>query len=1667
MLLGTFGLGPNLVPTPGIPKTNAFGHIRAWAQFGPNSRNAQNECFWAHSGLGPIWSQLPECPKRMLLGTFGLGPNLVPTPGMPKTNAFGHIRAWAQFGPNSRNAQNECSWTHSGLGPIWSQLPECPKRMLLGTFGLGPNLVPTPGMPKTNAFGHIRTWAQFGPNSQNSQNECFWAHSGLGPIWSQLPECPKRMLLGTFGLGPNLVPTLGMPKTNAFGHIRAWAQFGPNSRNAQNECSWAHSGLGPVWSQLPECPKRMLLGTFGLGPNLVPTPEMPKTNALGHIRAWAQFGPNSRNAENECFWAHSGLGPIWSQLPEFPKRMLLGTFGLGPNLVPTPEMPKTNAFGHIRAWAQFGPNSRNAENECFWAHSGLGPIWSQLPEFPKRMLLGTFGLGPNLVPTPEMPKTNAFGHIRAWAQFGPNSRNAQNECFWAHSGLGPIWSQLSECPKRMLLATFGLGPNLVPTPEMPKTNALGHIRAWAQFGPNSRNAQNECFWAHSGLGPIWSQLPECPKRMLLGTFGLGPNLVPTPRIPKTNAFGHIRAWAQFGPNSRNAQNECFWAHSGLGPIWSQHPECPKRMLLGTFGLGPNLVPTPGIPKTNAFGHIRAWAQFGPNSRNAQNECFWAHSGLGPIWSQLPECPKRMLLGTFGLGPNLVPTLGMPKTNAFGHIRAWAQFGPNSRNAQNECSWTHSGLGPIWSQLPECPKRMLLGTFGLGPNLVPTPGMPKTNAFGHIRTWAQFGPNSQNSQNECFWAHSGLGPIWSQLPECPKRMLLGTFGLGPNLVPTPGMPKTNAFGHIRAWAQFGPNSRNSQNECFWAHSGLGPIWSQLPKCPKRMLLGTFGLGPNLVPTPEMPKTNAFGHIRAWAQFGPNSRNAQNECFWAHSGLGPNWSQLPECPKRMLLGTFGLGPNLVPTPGMPKTNAFGHIRAWGAGSKLGSSPNVPKSIRFGHSGSWDQIGPNPECAQKHSFWAFRELGPNWAQARMCPKAFVLGIPGNGTKLGLSPNVPKSIRFGNSGSWDQIGLKPECARKHSFWAFRELGPNWAQPRMCPKAFVLGIPGVGTKLGPSPNVPKSIRFGHSGSWDQIGPKPECAQKHSFWEFRELEPNWAQARMCPKAFVLGISGVGTKLGPSPNVPKSIRFGNSGSWDQIDPKPECAQKHSFWAFRELGPNWAQARMCPKAFVLGIPGVGTKLGPSPNVPKSIRFGHFGSWDQIGPKPECAQKHSFWAFRELGPNWAQARMCPKAFVLRISGVGTKLGPSPNVPKSIRFGNSGSWDQIGPKPECAQKHLFWAFRELGPNWAQARMCPKAFVLGISGVRTKLGPSPNVPKSIRFGHFGSWDQIGPKPECAQKHSFWAFRELGPNWSQARMCPKAFVLGISGVGTKLGPSPNVPKSIRFGNSGSWDQIGPKPECAQKHSFWAFRELGPNWAQARMCPKAFVLGISGVGTKLGPSPNVPKSIRFGHSASWDQIGPKPECAQKHSFWAFRELGPVWAQARMCPKAFVLGISGVGTKLGPSPTVPKSIRFGHFGSWDQIGPKPECAQKHSFWEFRELGPNWAQARMCPKAFVLGIPGVGTKLGLSPNVPKSIRFGNSGSWDQIGPKPECAQKHSFWAFRELGPNWAQARMCPKAFVLGIPGVGTKLGPSPNVPKSIRFGHSGSWDQIGPKPEGAQEH
>ena len=176
-----------------------------------------------------------------------------------------------------------------------------------------------------------------------------------------------------------------------------------------------------------------------------------------------------------------------------------------------------------------------------------------------------------------------------------------------------------------------------------------------------------------GLGPIQS------KRMFLGTFGLGPNSVRTARMRKTKVFGHIRAWAPFSPNSQNAENECFWAHSGLGPIQSEQPECGKRMFLGTFGLGPNSARTARMRKTNVFGHIRAWAPFSPSSQNAENECFWAHSGLGPIQSEEAECGKQMFLGTFGLAPNSVRT-GNSRFPQNGNSR-FPQNG-NSRFPQN-------------------------------------------------------------------------------------------------------------------------------------------------------------------------------------------------------------------------------------------------------------------------------------------------------------------------------------------------------------------------------------------------------------------------------------------------------------------------------------------------------------------------------------------------------------------------------------------------------------------------------------------------------------------------------------------------------------------------------------------------------------------------------------------------------------------------------------------------------------------------------------------------------------------------------------------------------------------------------------------------------------------------
>ena len=54
-----------------------------------------------------------------------------------------------------------------------------------------------------------------------------------------------------------------------------------------------------------------------------------------------------------------------------------------------------------------------------------------------------------------------------------------------------------------------------------------------------------------------------------------------------------------------------------------------------------------------------------------------------------------------------------------------------------------------------------------------------------------------------------------------------------------------------------------------------------------------------------------------------------------------------------------------------------------------------------------------------------------------------------------------------------------------------------------------------------------------------------------------------------------------------------------------------------------------------------------------------------------------------------------------------------------------------------------------------------------------------------------------------------------------------------------------------------------------------------------------------------------------------------------------------------------------------------------------------------------------------------------------FWHSGCSDQIGLKPECAQKRSFWAFWLFRPNWAQAGMCPNILVFGILALWTKFG------------------------------
>ena len=330
--------------------TNVFGQIPASAQFGPNSRNAKNESFWAPSGFGPIWSEQPECRKRMFLGTFGLQANLVPTGRHPPTHPGAAY-------PGA---------THPPTHP-----PTRAPRTFLGRFRLQPNLVRTAGMPKTNLFGRLWASAQFGPNSRNAENECFWGHWGFRPIWSQ-PGATHP---------PTRAPPTRAPPTHPPG---------------RHECFWAPSGFSPIWSEQPECQKRMFLGTFGLQANLVPTGRHPPTHP-GATYPGATHPP--------------------TQPPTRAPRTFLGRFRLQPNLVRTAGMPKTNLFGHIRALAQFGPNSRNAENECFWAHSGFRPNRSQ--------------------PGATHPSTRA-PPTRAPPTHPPTHPPGRHECFWADSGFSPI-----------------------------------------------------------------------------------------------------------------------------------------------------------------------------------------------------------------------------------------------------------------------------------------------------------------------------------------------------------------------------------------------------------------------------------------------------------------------------------------------------------------------------------------------------------------------------------------------------------------------------------------------------------------------------------------------------------------------------------------------------------------------------------------------------------------------------------------------------------------------------------------------------------------------------------------------------------------------------------------------------------------------------------------------------------------------------------------------------------------------------------------------------------------------------------------------------------------------------------------------------------------------------
>ena len=375
-----------------------FGHIWASAQLGPNSQNAEKECFWAPSGFRPTWSK----------------PGATHPPTHPgATHRHSHPGAThPPTHPGATHPPGRHPPTHPpGRHPSTRAPPTLPPTRAPPTHPptRAPPIHPGSTHPPTHP-GATHPPVRHPPTHPPGRHPSSRAPATHPPTRAQPieePDCRKRMFLGTFRLQPNLVRTPGMPKRNVFGHIRASAQLGPNSQNAEYEYFWARSGFSPIWAKQQECRIRMFLGAFWLQPNLVRIARMPNTNVFGHIRVSGQFGPNSQNAEKECFWAHSGFRPIWSKPgathpPTHPPGRHPSTRALAtypptrappthpptwapPTHPPThpgsthrrARLPKTNVFGHIQASAQFGPNTRNAEKECFWAHSGFSPTWSE------------------------------------------------------------------------------------------------------------------------------------------------------------------------------------------------------------------------------------------------------------------------------------------------------------------------------------------------------------------------------------------------------------------------------------------------------------------------------------------------------------------------------------------------------------------------------------------------------------------------------------------------------------------------------------------------------------------------------------------------------------------------------------------------------------------------------------------------------------------------------------------------------------------------------------------------------------------------------------------------------------------------------------------------------------------------------------------------------------------------------------------------------------------------------------------------------------------------------------------------------------------------------------------------------------------------------------------